>query len=115
MRSLTAKLTLAFLLVGLTGAILVAVLVGQRTRSEFDRFLSERDQATLVQALGSYYATHNGWAGVSEMLASTPQLDFYSRGVALADAKGVIVIGNHPNPIGQTAPPATLEAGTTVQ
>jgi two-component system, OmpR family, sensor histidine kinase BaeS len=64
MRSLTAKLTLAFLLVGLTGAILVAVLVGQRTRSEFDRFLSERDQATLVQALSSYYAAQNSWFGV---------------------------------------------------
>src|SRR5689334_14345700 len=55
MRSLTVKLTLAFLVVGLTGAILVAVLVGIRTRSEFNRFLSEHDQAALVTALGGYY------------------------------------------------------------
>src|SRR4030095_4144459 len=103
MRSLTAKLTLAFLLVGLTGAILVAVLVGQRTRSEFDRFLSEHDQATLVQALSSYYAAQKSWDGVGEMLARTPPLDFYSRDVALADAHGVIVIGNHANPVGQSA------------
>ena len=115
MRSLTAKLTLAFLLVGLTGAILVAVLVGQRTRSEFDRFLSERDQATLVQALSSYYAAHNSWDGVGEMLARTPPLDFYSRGVALADARGVIVIGNRANPVGQSAPAATLDSGTAIQ
>jgi two-component system sensor histidine kinase BaeS len=115
MRSLTAKLTLAFLLVGLTGAILVAVLVSQRTRSEFDRFLSEHDQATLVQALSSYYAAQNSWSGVSGMLARTPPLDFYSRGVALADAKGVIVIGNAAHPIGQAAPAATLDAGTAVQ
>ncbi len=115
MRSLTAKLTLAFLLVGLTGAILVAVLVGQRTRSEFDRFLSERDQATLVQALSSYYAAQNSWFGVGGMLARTPPLDFYSRGVALADARGVIVIGNRANPVGQSAPAATLDAGTAVQ
>src|SRR5215213_8724177 len=97
MRSLTAKLTLAFLLVGLTGAILVAVLVGQRTRSEFDRFLSERDRATLVQALGSYYAARNSWAGAGDMLAHTAPLENYSRGVALADTNGVIVIGNHAN------------------
>ena len=115
MRSLTVKLTLAFLLVGLTGAILVAVLVGQRTRSEFDRFLSERDQAALVQALGNYYATQRSWAGVGAMLARTPPLDFYSRGVALADARGVIVIGNHANPVGQSAPAATLDAGTAIQ
>ena len=55
MRSLTVKLTLAFLLVGTIGAILVAVLVGQRTRSEFNRFLSERDRATLVQATSYYW------------------------------------------------------------
>jgi two-component system sensor histidine kinase BaeS len=115
MRSLTTKLTLAFLVVGLTGAILVAVLVGQRTRSEFDRFLSERDQATLVQALGNYYAKQNSWDGVGAMLASTPQLDMYSRGVELADAQGVIVFGNHPTPLGQIAPAATLRSGTVVQ
>src|SRR3954471_16200571 len=114
MRSLTAKLTLAFLLVGLTGAVLVAVLVSPRTRSEFDRFLSEHDQATLVQALGSYYATHKSWAGVGGMLSNTPPLDFYSRGVALADAQGVIVIGNRANPVGQSAPAATLDAGTAI-
>src|SRR5262245_34039106 len=63
MRSLTVKLTLAFLLVGTIGATLVAVLVGLRTRSEFDRFLSERDQGVLVAALSGYYASHAGWAG----------------------------------------------------
>jgi two-component system, OmpR family, sensor histidine kinase BaeS len=115
MRSLTAKLTLAFLLVGLTGAILVALLVGQRTRSEFDRFLSERDQATLMQALGNYYAKQNSWDGVGAMLAGTPQLDMYSRGVELADAQGVIVFGNHPTPLGQIAPATTLRSGSAVQ
>jgi len=115
MRSLTAKLTLAFLLVGLTGAILVAVLVGQRTRSEFDRFLSEHDQATLVQALSSYYAAQNSWSGVGGMLARTPPLDFYSRDVALADAQGVIVVGNRANPVGQAASAAALDAGTAIQ
>jgi hypothetical protein len=38
LRSLAGKLTLAFLLVGLLGALLVAVLLGVGTRSAFDRF-----------------------------------------------------------------------------
>ena len=71
MRSLTVKLTLAFLLIGTIGAILVAVLVGQRTRSEFDRFLSERDQGVLVEALAGYYASHGSWDGIGQMLSST--------------------------------------------
>src|SRR3712207_169724 len=94
MRSLTVKLTLAFLFVGLIGAILVAVLVGQRTQSEFNRYLSEHDQSILVDALGNYYATHGSWSGVNAMLASTRPLDFYSRSVALAGADGSIVLGN---------------------
>ena len=44
MRSLTWKLVLAFLLVSLISVVLVALLVSQRTRSEFDRFLSARDR-----------------------------------------------------------------------
>ena len=104
MRSLTVKLTLAFLLVGAVGALLVAVLVGLRTRSEFDRFLSERDQATLVQSLSTYYAANNSWNGVGAMLTSTPPLDRYSRDLVLTDANGMVVVGNGRYPVGATVP-----------
>ena len=115
MRSLTVKLTLAFLLVGAIGAILVAVLVGQRTRSEFTRFLSEHDQAVLVDALGNYYATQGGWAGVEAMLERTPPLDFYSRGIALVDARRIVVIGNRRYNVGARLPEPALNAGTPVR
>ena len=114
-RSLALKLTLAFLLVGVIGAILVAVLVGLRTRSEFDRFLSERDQTTLLTALGSYYTTNGSWKGVGEYLASTPPLDFYSRGIVLADARGTAVIGNRGYRPGQAVPPDILAGGKPIQ
>jgi len=45
---------LAFLLVSVIGVALVALLVGLRTRSEFDRFLSTRDQAVMLDALRSF-------------------------------------------------------------
>jgi two-component system sensor histidine kinase BaeS len=115
MRSLTVKLTLAFLLVGTIGAILVAVLVGQRTRSEFDRFLSERDQDVLVEALAGYHASHSSWEGIGAMLSSTPPLNFYSRGVTLSDLDGTIVFSNDPNMIGQPVKAGTLEGGTPIQ
>jgi two-component system, OmpR family, sensor histidine kinase BaeS len=115
MRSLTVKLTLAFLLVGTIGAILVAVLVGQRTRSEFDRFLSERDQGVLVEALAGYYASHGNWDGIGEMLRSTPPLDVYSRGVTLADPEGIVMFSNDASVIGQPVIAGTLEGGTSIQ
>jgi two-component system sensor histidine kinase BaeS len=114
MRSLTIKLTLAFLLVGLIGAILVALLVGIRTRSEFDRFLSERDQATLVKALGDYYADNGSWNGVGDMLRRTPPLDFYSHDAVLIDSAGIVVLGRGRYVPGQPAPDGTTSAGTPI-
>jgi hypothetical protein len=39
MRSLTLKLTLAFLLVSVVGAVLVALLVNWQTQREFDQLV----------------------------------------------------------------------------
>jgi signal transduction histidine kinase len=70
MRSLTTKLTLAFLLVGLTGALLVAVIIRQRTRSAFDQFLLNREQQALVANLVQYFQAHGSWAGLADDLPS---------------------------------------------
>src|SRR5262245_51900433 len=74
----TLKLSLAFFLVDIIVAVLLAFLFGLRTRSEFNRFLSEHDQAILLQALENYYATEGSWSGVSEILARDKRLAFYS-------------------------------------
>lgn len=115
MRSLTVKLTLAFLLVGTTGALLVALLVSQRTRSEFNRFLSERDQAVLVDALDTYYAAHGGWDDVSTTLFTTSPFDMYSRGVTLVDANNVVVFGRGPFQVGTQAPADVLSTSTPIE
>src|SRR3989304_10467722 len=70
MRSLTFKLTLAFLSVGLTGAVLVAVIIRQRTRTAFDQFLLNREGQTLIDRLDRYYQTHGSWEGVADDLLS---------------------------------------------
>jgi two-component system sensor histidine kinase BaeS len=114
MRSLTVKLTLAFLLVGTIGAILVAVLVGQRTRSEFDRFRVEHDQPILVDALSAYYTDHGSWSGVDQWLRTSPQ-HFAARGVVLADANGGVVIGNRSYAVGQILPASALDGCSPVQ
>src|SRR5262245_25836369 len=114
MRSLMLKLTIAFLLVGLIGASLVAVLVRQRTGSEFDHFLSEHDSPALVTALGNYYTANGSWEGVGDMLASTPTFDFYSHGVTIVDANGVVVFGNKHYTVGLPAPESSLQGSTPV-
>ncbi len=66
MRSLTLKLTLAFLLVGLTGAALVALIIRDRTRTAFNTFLLDREQQRVVNSLVEYYQANGNWQGVAE-------------------------------------------------
>jgi signal transduction histidine kinase len=68
MGSLSTKLTLAFMAVGLVGAILVAVIVGQRTRAAFEGFIQNQEQEVLANNLERYYALNGSWEGVAEAL-----------------------------------------------
>lgn len=104
MRSLAFKLTLAFLLIGIIGVVVFAVLVGQRTQREFERYLSDRDQAVLMNALGEYFERNNGWLGVNEAMTNSPQLLFYSQGIVLANNAGAVLIGNDDYPVGSALP-----------
>lgn len=68
MKSLTAKLTLAFLFVGLIGAVFFAMIVRQRTRIEFDSFVQNRDLTALANTLGGYYQLNGSWEGIENVL-----------------------------------------------
>jgi two-component system sensor histidine kinase BaeS len=115
MRSLALKLTLAFLLVGVIGVVLFAVLVGQRTQAEVSRFLSARDQAVLLDSLGDYYGARGNWDGVRDMLARSPSLSYYSHDIALIDANRRVVLGNQTYAAGQVIPEETLDTCMPVQ
>ena len=115
MRSLTLKLTIAFMLVGAIGMIVFAVLVGQRAQVEFDHFLSARDQTVLANALSDYYLTHGSWTGVSDTIASTPPLSFYSQSAVLADAQRVVVLGGQDYTTGEQLSVSVVDASTPIQ
>jgi two-component system sensor histidine kinase BaeS len=132
MRSLTFKLTLAFLLVGLTGAVLVAVIVRQRTRLAFDQFILDREQQAIVSNLVQYYLATGSWDGVGDVFANRtdgPPPQYDQRGgdprrpwirFTLVDADQVIVFDAHPEQIGKKlsksdlagAVPLTLDGAT---
>ena len=115
MRSITTKLTLAFLLVGLTGAMLVALIVQWRTRAAFNQFILNRDQQTLVDNLVQYYQTNGSWAGVESnlpLLMSTLPRPFdedrdFRRGwmrFTLVGTDQIIVFSIQPDQIGTFVP-----------
>ena len=68
MRSITTKLTLAFLLIGITGAVLVAVIVQWRTQRAFNQFVINREQQILITNLLKYYQVNGSWQGIGAQL-----------------------------------------------
>lgn len=73
MRSLTFKLTLAFLLVGLTGSILITVIIRWQTRNAFNQFILNREQQILVNNLVQYFRANGSWEGVDANLQNFPE------------------------------------------
>lgn len=95
MRSISLKLTLAFLAVALLSVALVALVVGGLAQREFDRFVANRDQLELADRAAEYYASHGSWDG---LLANTndrwpARMPAMRQEVWLLDAEGQIVFG----------------------
>ncbi len=104
MRSLATKLTMAFLLVGLIGAGIVAVTVRQRTQNEFGRLILDQNQRFLVNGLTRYFQEHRSWEGVESIFRPGPGAppsvhDFLSNWETrrnlfiITDSEGLIVFG----------------------
>jgi two-component system sensor histidine kinase BaeS len=110
MRSLAVKLTLAFLLIGLTGAVLVAVILQLRTRTAFNTFVVTREEQNMVDTLTQYYVDHSGWEGVASsyrFLQDNPQGPDFRRSplrFTLVDLNHVVLASMQTDTIGQAIP-----------
>jgi two-component system, OmpR family, sensor histidine kinase BaeS len=125
-RTLAVKLTLAFLLVGLTGSILVTVIVQQRTRTEFSNFIISREQQNLAENLIYFYQANGSWSGVADNLV---RLQAYlplqpdgmrnpfpdSSPLTLVGTDQIIIYSNQPDEIGKKVSNRTLNGGITLQ
>lgn len=97
MRSITFKLTLAFLFVGLTGSIIVAVLTQIQTRQEFNRFVLDLYQSEMVTDLVAYYEENGSWEGAQDAVFVRPSRgglnDPERGGILIVDNEGRVVMG----------------------
>lgn len=109
MRSLLAKLLLAFALTSLTGIALAALFVRQLVTNEFDTYVLSQRRADFVEEVTTYYTVHGSWEGIAVALQPKdppvggeprPPFEFM-----LADAKGIIV--SAPNPLVRGRPART--------
>jgi signal transduction histidine kinase len=126
MRSLAAKLTIAFLLVGLIGAGVVALFVRQRTQNEFGRLILNQNQQVLINNLTGYYQQFGTWEGVERIFKPGPDTFFPGRDpsvrwearralFSIADVQGAIVFGGGPDALGRVLPRNDLRNGVAIE
>jgi two-component system sensor histidine kinase BaeS len=127
MRSIAFKLTIAFLLVGLTGAILVSVISLMRTSLAFDKFILDREKQLLVNNLVQHYEVYGNWEQVSSVLPAPaggpPPRNFSGErdfrpdwtGFTLVDTDGSVVYNTDTTKIGQKISSHDLERAIALE
>ena len=112
MRSLTLRLTVAFLVVGLTGSLLVAAFVGPLTRRMFDAFIVEQYETQVVATARDLYELNGSWDALRRLPPGRRLGPGGGGGVlppmVLYDEKGEVVYGTSAS----SHPKLTPAAGT---
>ena len=68
MRSISTKLILAFLSIGVVSVAIIFLTARWNTRAEFIRFLSKETQSEIVEDLAAYHLTNGSWNRVEYYL-----------------------------------------------
>src|SRR5215510_7231712 len=115
MRSISFKLILAFLSIGIISVAVIFVTAALNTRAEFIRFLSDQTQNDVATQLSDYYHHYGSWEGVESVLhpdgdepgpggpgGPGPNRRFFP--FALTDQHGIVIAPNGPYHTGDQVP-----------
>jgi len=123
MRSLSTKLILAFLSIGIISVAIIFITARSNTRAEFIRFLSDQNQSNIVSELSNYYNQNGSWDGAEIIFiqGGPPyQPGFGSGGpnrrptFVLTDENGNVLIANERYQIGDKVSQADFELGISI-
>lgn len=103
MRSISTKLILAFLSIGIISVAIIFVAARWNTRTEFIRFLNDQTQSEIVAVLEEYHLENGSWNRVETLLVERtgPGMGMGPGGhmrrnppFALVDENGVVIASN---------------------
>lgn len=115
MHSLATKLTAGFLLVGVLGAVLVALITGYRVRTEFDRFMADRGRGSIVEILGMYYSSAGSWEDVAEFIAADRRLRAMADQLVIVDEARGVAYGVNAATVAQLRESRTMMMGWPIE
>ena len=120
MRSISSKLILAFLSIGIISVTIIFLTARWNTRAEFIRFLTDQDRTDVVAQLTNYYAENGTWVG-AEIIWYEPnghQQPGYRpphrTPFTLTDQNGVVLIPNDHYKTGERVPESSLKEGVAI-
>ena len=120
MRSLTWKLIVSFLIVGLAGILLAAALTRWATTTDFDQFVLTQARDRFISEATGYYELRSTWEGFSDYLnrrqppqlpanTNNPNPNRPSPRFALVDVNGFVIFPAGPLRPGDRIPPEELK------
>jgi two-component system sensor histidine kinase BaeS len=123
MRSLQFRLTVAFLIVGVLGVAVGAIVASHRASGAFQEFTFTRNQEGLVAGLISYYEGNGSWDGLpgafppsGGMPRGDPNIPLREPGTLLiADAEGRVVMPGSGRQVGDLLPAEMLAGATPLE
>lgn len=122
MRSLRFRLTLAFLIVGLLGVAVGAIVASHRAAGAFEEFTFSRNREGLIANLASYYESHGSWSGVAGQLPrgaispGGPAIPLREpASLVLADIEGRVVMPGPARRLGERLPADMLANATAIE
>ena len=120
MRSISTKLILAFLSIGIISVTVIFITARVNTRQEFIRFLTEQDRTNIIAQLTEYYEINRTWAGAEVYLYP----DHGSQGPShspprripfiLIDPSGSVLVANERYKIGDKVSTSDLKQGVSI-
>src|SRR5512141_60567 len=103
MRSISTKLILAFLSIGIISVASIFITARWNTRQEFIRFLTDQNRNDIVSQLTNYYEENGTWVGAESIWYQPGMMHQPGGGMGgpnrrmpftLTDAKGNVLISN---------------------
>lgn len=121
MRSISSKLILAFLSIGIVSVAIIFITARWNTRAEFINFLSDQTQTETITELSNYHLANGTWAGVETIFAQQqsehgpgPNDHRPPQPFTLADKKGIVIFSSGKYKPGDTLSEADIEIGTPI-
>jgi len=120
MRSISTKLILAFLSIGIVSVAIIFITARWNTRAEFIKFLSDQNQTNVITQLTQYHLANGTWVEVNTIFVQ-PQGGYSPNDnhrppqpFTLADENGVVIFSEGKYKPGDTLSEADRGIGTPI-